>query len=95
LYRVDGESVWNNTWIDLAAGASKRANGPYVCAKEGAHVAECVLDPKGVFSDRDPNNNRVKVSFTVAPKISVKKPPPVELKKIPPKPVTTRPASPQ
>ena len=82
-FYVDGEMVWNNTWIDLASGASKRGIGPYPCPKEGSHTLECVLDVNNVLSDREPTNNRVKLGFTVKPKPTVVNKPPGELKTVP------------
>jgi subtilase family serine protease len=66
-YYIDGEMVWNQYWGNVPAGATqtKYFPGGYVPTTVGAHTYMCRLDYDTDVIEKDENNNKTKIDFTV------------------------------
>jgi subtilase family serine protease len=64
-YYIDGQMIWNQYWGNVAAGEVQTKNIDYIPTKTGTHTYECQLDYDKEVAEKDENNNKTQISFTV------------------------------
>jgi subtilase family serine protease len=64
-YYIDGQMIWNQSWGNVPAGETQTKYIDYVPATTGAHVFACRLDYDKEIAEKDENNNKTQIAFTV------------------------------
>jgi subtilase family serine protease len=64
-YYIDGAMVWNQYWGDVPAGATQTKYITYTPTAVGSHTYACQLDYDKEVTEKDENNNKTKIAFTV------------------------------
>lgn len=64
-YYIDGQMVWNQYWGNVPAGDVQTKHIDYVPTTSGAHTYECRLDYDMEVAEKDENNNKASIAFTV------------------------------
>jgi hypothetical protein len=64
-FYIDDAMLWNNSWSDLAAGATLRGIGPYTPGAEGQHRYRAFLDVGDAVKESKEDNNQFEVLFQV------------------------------
>jgi hypothetical protein len=62
---IDNIMMWNNSWSDLAKGATLRGLGPYTPTVAGDHAYRCVLDVDNKIVESNEINNQKEIPFNV------------------------------
>jgi len=64
-YYIDGEMVCNQSWGNVAAGEVQTKYINYTPMTTGAHTYECFLDYDKEIVEKNENNNKATIGFTV------------------------------
>jgi subtilase family serine protease len=64
-YYIDGQMIWNQYWGNVAAGEVQTKHIDYVPTTIGAHTYQCRLDYDLEVAEKDENNNKAHIAFTV------------------------------
>jgi subtilase family serine protease len=64
-YYIDGQMIWNQSWGDVPAGATQTKYITYTPTVIGSHTYACQLDYDKEVAEKDENNNKTQISFTV------------------------------